>query len=229
MLFGGYEPEPGRRAGWTACPGSTPRQRCRPTTSGSRQLMDGAVRRFPFLRRRRRGHAGLPPRRDDARRQPAARPDAGRARVLDGGRAVAERLRRRRRHRPHDRRVDDHRRDRARRPRLPGLAVRRRPTATRRAVDAAGREVYRYYYRLRYPLDTRRVGPAAPAERRCTAGMQELGAVFGVKNGWERADYFEPGQPWRRAGADQRSSAGRSRPTSTGWPRSTGRSASGSA
>jgi 4-methylaminobutanoate oxidase (formaldehyde-forming) len=25
-----------------------------------------------------------------------------------------------------------------------------------------------------------------------------------VKHGWERADYFEPGRPWRRAGADQR-------------------------
>ncbi len=28
--------------------------------------------------------------------------------------------------------------------------------------------------------------------------------MFGSKNGWERADYFEPGEPWRRAGADQR-------------------------
>jgi 4-methylaminobutanoate oxidase (formaldehyde-forming) len=34
--------------------------------------------------------------------------------------------------------------------------------------------------------------------------MQELGAVFGTKQGWERPDYFEPGRPWRRAGADQR-------------------------
>src|SRR5947209_5059316 len=34
--------------------------------------------------------------------------------------------------------------------------------------------------------------------------MQDLGAVFGVKHGWERPDYFDPGHPWRRAGADQR-------------------------
>jgi len=34
--------------------------------------------------------------------------------------------------------------------------------------------------------------------------MQDEGAVFGAKHGWERADYLEPGQPWRRAGADQR-------------------------
>ncbi len=31
-----------------------------------------------------------------------------------------------------------------------------------------------------------------------------LGAVFGEKNGWERVNYFDPGQPGRRAGADQR-------------------------
>ena len=28
--------------------------------------------------------------------------------------------------------------------------------------------------------------------------------MFGVKHGWERPDYFGPGRPWRRAGADQR-------------------------
>ena len=65
------------------------------------------------------------------------------------------------------------------------------------------REAYRYYYYLRYPLDSdewgrpRRTG--ALHER-----LQDEGAVFGVKHGWERADYLEPGRPWRRAGADQR-------------------------
>ena len=34
--------------------------------------------------------------------------------------------------------------------------------------------------------------------------LQELGAVFGEKYGWERVNYFEPGKPWRMAGADQR-------------------------
>jgi 4-methylaminobutanoate oxidase (formaldehyde-forming) len=34
--------------------------------------------------------------------------------------------------------------------------------------------------------------------------MQDLGAVFGAKHGWERPEHFEPGRPWRRAGADQR-------------------------
>jgi glycine cleavage system T protein len=70
-------------------------------------------------------------------------------------------------------------------------------------ATAAAREVYKYYYRLRYPLDTDEWGRPqrmSPLHGR----LQDLGAVFGMKNGWERADYFHPGQAWRRAGADQR-------------------------
>ena len=70
-------------------------------------------------------------------------------------------------------------------------------------ATAAAREVYKYYYRLRYPLDTDEWGRPqrlSPLHGR----LQELGAVFGTKNGWERADYFRPGEAWRRAGADQR-------------------------
>ena len=65
------------------------------------------------------------------------------------------------------------------------------------------REVYRYYYRLRYPLDTSQAGRGrrlSPLHVR----SEELGAVFGTKNGWERPDHFEPGVAWRRAGEDQR-------------------------
>lgn len=68
---------------------------------------------------------------------------------------------------------------------------------------AKAREAYRYYYRLRYPLDTSEWGRGrrlSPLHGR----LEELGAVFGTKNGWERADYFRPGEPWRRAGEDQR-------------------------
>ncbi|MDX6495680.1 MAG: hypothetical protein QOE17_1666 [Gaiellales bacterium] len=70
-------------------------------------------------------------------------------------------------------------------------------------VDAAGREVYRYYYRLRYPDDHDEWGRPnrlSPLHGR----LQDAGAVFGSKNGWERADHLQPGRPWRRAGADQR-------------------------
>jgi 4-methylaminobutanoate oxidase (formaldehyde-forming) len=71
------------------------------------------------------------------------------------------------------------------------------------AAEAA-RETYRYYYFLRYPYDTDEWGRphrTSPLHGR----LQELGCVFGTKNGWERPDYFEPGHPWRRAGPDQRS------------------------
>lgn len=65
------------------------------------------------------------------------------------------------------------------------------------------REAYRYYYLLRYPLDQDEWG----RPKRISAlhsRLQDLGCVFGAKNGWERPDYFRPGEPWRRAGADQR-------------------------
>lgn len=68
---------------------------------------------------------------------------------------------------------------------------------------ACAREVYRYYYRLRYPLDADEWGRGL----RCSplrVRLQELGAVFGSKNGWERPDHFEPGTCWHRSGADQR-------------------------
>ncbi len=70
-------------------------------------------------------------------------------------------------------------------------------------ASESAREVYRYYYRLRYPLDT----SGAARGRRLSplhVRSEELGAVFGAKNGWERPDYFEPGERWRRAGEDQR-------------------------
>ncbi len=71
------------------------------------------------------------------------------------------------------------------------------------ALEAAGRETYKYYYRLRYPLDAPewgRPGRVGPLH----GSTQDLGAVYGTKNGWERPDYYRPGRPARRAGADQR-------------------------
>ncbi len=68
---------------------------------------------------------------------------------------------------------------------------------------AAGREVYKYYYRLRYPYDVSEAG----RPKRLSALHERtarLGAVFGTKNGWERPDWFRPGEPARRAGEDQR-------------------------
>jgi glycine cleavage system aminomethyltransferase T/glycine/D-amino acid oxidase-like deaminating enzyme len=69
---------------------------------------------------------------------------------------------------------------------------------------AAGlaREAYSDYYRLRYPFDADLAG----RPRRLSAlhgRLQETGAVFGTKAGWERADWHEPGRAWRRMGRDQ--------------------------
>ena len=65
------------------------------------------------------------------------------------------------------------------------------------------REGVKYYYRLRFPNDENewaRPHRLSPVHYR----LQELGAVFGEKFGWERVNYFDPSKPWRRAGADQR-------------------------
>ncbi len=66
------------------------------------------------------------------------------------------------------------------------------------------RETYRYYYELRYPFDQDELGRPR-RESPLMSRLQEAGAVFGAKNGWERTEYVAPGEPWRRAGADQRS------------------------
>jgi len=65
------------------------------------------------------------------------------------------------------------------------------------------REGVKYYYALKYPNDENewaRPHRVSPVHHR----LQEMGAVFGEKFGWERVNYFQPGKPWRRAGADQR-------------------------
>ncbi|MBE7551730.1 MAG: FAD-dependent oxidoreductase [Anaerolineales bacterium] len=66
------------------------------------------------------------------------------------------------------------------------------------------RESYKYYYELRYPHDENewaRERRLSPLDSRLLA----LGGVFGEKNGWERVNYFEPGRPGRRMGAEQKS------------------------
>jgi 4-methylaminobutanoate oxidase (formaldehyde-forming) len=69
-------------------------------------------------------------------------------------------------------------------------------------VAALAREAYADYYRLRFPYDADQAGRPrrlSPLHGR----LQESGAVFGTKAGWERSDYHLPGHPWRRAGRDQ--------------------------
>jgi 4-methylaminobutanoate oxidase (formaldehyde-forming) len=68
---------------------------------------------------------------------------------------------------------------------------------------ALARETYSDYYRLRFPYDADEAG----RPRRLSAlhgRLQETGAVFGTKAGWERADLHNPGAAWRRAGRQPR-------------------------
>jgi len=65
------------------------------------------------------------------------------------------------------------------------------------------RESVKYYYRLKFPHDETewaRPHRVSPVHYR----LQELGAVFGEKFGWERVNYVQPDKPWRRMGEDQR-------------------------
>lgn len=65
------------------------------------------------------------------------------------------------------------------------------------------REGVKYYYRLRFPNDENewaRPYRISPLHHR----MQEQGAVFGEKFGWERVNFCQPGKATRRAGTDQR-------------------------
>jgi len=65
------------------------------------------------------------------------------------------------------------------------------------------RESVKYYYRLRFPNDENewaRPHRLSPLHSR----LQDLGAAFGEKYGWERVNFCQPGKPWRQFGADQR-------------------------
>ena len=201
VLFGGYEPNPVAR--WVdGVPWDHSERALPPDPERFEQLMQGAARRFPFLEDA--GVVALVCHPDAM--TPDGNPLLGPIPDVPGfwlaaglslngfggagglGRTIAEWIT------TGETELDTH-----------GYRAWRFGAAYRNPgqVEAAGREVYRYYYRLRYPLDTdewgrpNRLGPLH--ER-----LQDEGAVFGSKNGWERPDYFQPGRPWRRAGADQR-------------------------
>jgi glycine cleavage system T protein len=201
ILFGGYEPNPAARwidgAPWEHGGRSLP-----PDEERFAQLFEGAARRFPFIR-----DAGVVTLvcHPDAM-TPDANPLLGPLPAIPGfwvaaglslngfggaggmGKAIAEWVT-----------SDETEHDvTAYRPWRFGNVYRDPQYAAEVAC-----ETYRYYYRLRFPLDTDQLG----RPRRLGAlysRTQDLGAVFGVKNGWERPEYFAPGEPWRRAGEDQR-------------------------
>ena len=113
------------RAGRTACRGSTPPRRCRADYERFAPLMAGAIRRFPFLADAEAIRLVCHPDAMTPGCEPAAGAAARGARVLDGGRPVAQRVRRGRRHRPGAGGLDHGRRPGRGHRAVSGVAVRR--------------------------------------------------------------------------------------------------------
>jgi glycine cleavage system aminomethyltransferase T/glycine/D-amino acid oxidase-like deaminating enzyme len=207
MLFGGYEPDPHARwldgVPWAHAATSLP-----PDWDRFQPLMEGAIRRFPFLADAEAVRLVCHP---DAM-TPDANPLIGPMPGLRGfwvaaglslngfgggggiGQAVAGWIT-----------AGD-----------PGVDI--APYRAWRFADTyrdpewtsgLAREVYADYYRLRFPYDADLAG----RPRRLSALHERLeaaGAVFGTKAGWERADLHRPGQPWARNGR---------MPRARGWAR----------
>jgi glycine cleavage system aminomethyltransferase T/glycine/D-amino acid oxidase-like deaminating enzyme len=197
MLFGGYENEPRARwlegVPWEHAAASLP-----PDWERFQPLMEGAIRRFPFLADAEAVRLVCHP---DAM-TPDANPLIGPMPGVRGfwvaaglslngfgggggiGRAVAGWIA-----------TGD-----------PGVDI--APYRAWRFADtyrdpeftaALARETYADYYRLRFPYDAEVAGRPrrlSPLHER----LEAAGAVFGTKAGWERADLHRPGQAWIRNG-----------------------------
>jgi glycine cleavage system aminomethyltransferase T/glycine/D-amino acid oxidase-like deaminating enzyme len=197
MLFGGYEAEPHTR--WLdGVPWDHAATSLAPDWARFQPLMEGAIRRFPFLADAEAVRLVCHP---DAM-TPDANPLIGPMPGVPGfwvaaglslngfgggggiGRAVARWI------------TDGD----------PGVDI--APYRAWRFADtyrdltfaaALARETYSDYYRLRFPYDA----DIAGRPRRLSALNSRLdaaGAVFGTKAGWERADLHRPGQAWTRTG-----------------------------
>jgi 4-methylaminobutanoate oxidase (formaldehyde-forming) len=201
VVFGGYEPNPAARwidgVPWDHAARSLP-----PDFTRFEQLMEGAIRRFPFLDRAEIVRLICHP---DAL-TPDANPLLGPMPGIRGfwmaaglslngfgggggiGQVMAEWITEGKTS------IDVH-----------AYHAWRFSKTYRDPMYAAemARESYKYYYRLRYPYDQDEFARPKRVSAVYTR-LQDLGCVFGKKNGWERPEYFEPGKAWRRAGADQR-------------------------
>jgi glycine cleavage system aminomethyltransferase T/glycine/D-amino acid oxidase-like deaminating enzyme len=197
MLFGGYEAEPHARwldgVPWEHAGTSLP-----PDWSRFQPLMEGAIRRFPFLADAEAVRLVCHP---DAM-TPDANPLIGPMPGVRGfwvaaglslngfgggggiGRTVAAWIT------TGDPGVDI----------APYRAWRFADTYRDREFAAAlARETYSDYYRLRFPYDADVAG--RPRRRSALhARLEAAGAVFGTKAAWERADLHNPGEPARRSG-----------------------------
>ena len=175
MVFGGYELDPVSR--WEdGVPWEHAAQSLPPDWERFAPLMAGAIRRFPFLADAEAIRLVCHP---DAM-TPDAEPVAGAAprgaRLLGRGRAVAQRVRRRRRDRPGDGRLDHGRRPGRGHRAVSGVAVRRRLSRSGVRGRAGARDLLRL---LPAPLSLRRGpgGPTAPplgAPRTAPGGRRRL-------------------------------------------------------
>jgi 4-methylaminobutanoate oxidase (formaldehyde-forming) len=197
MLFGGYEAEPHARwetgVPWEHAAASLP-----PDWERFQPLMEGAIRRFPFLADAEAVRLVCHP---DAM-TPDANPLIGPMPGVRGfwvaaglslngfgggggiGRAVAGWMT-----------AGD-----------PGVDI--APYRAWRFADTyrdpdwtsgLARETYADYYRLRFPYDADLAGRPRRISA-LNARLEAAAAVFGTKAGWERADLHRPGQPWTRNG-----------------------------
>ena len=69
-------------------------------------------------------------------------------------------------------------------------------------VIEKAREVYHYYYHQHFPADET-LWARNQRKSPLYARLAGLGAEFGEKNGWERVNFFRPGEPARQAADDQ--------------------------
>ncbi|HTK45605.1 MAG TPA: FAD-dependent oxidoreductase [Patescibacteria group bacterium] len=197
MLFGGYEADPPAR--WLdGVPWDHAATSMTPDWGRFQPLMEGAIRRFPFLADAEAIRLVCHPDAMTPDANPLIGPMPG-ARgfwvaaglSLNGfgggggiGRAVAAWIT------SGDPGVDI----------APYRAWRFADTYRDREFAAAlARETYADYYRLRFPYDA----DVAGRPRRLSplhGRLEGAGAVFGTKAGWERADLHRPGKPWSRTG-----------------------------
>ena len=189
LIMGGYERDP---APWSldGIPADFNGKLLAEDWPRFEELMENAIVRVPALADARGRQADQRAGGVHPGRRVHPRPDRG-ARALDGGGLLRARAGRRRRDGAARRRVD--RRGHAVARHLgDGLApLRRRLPLAGPYTLARTREVYETYYDVKYPGHERRAG--RPLRLSPTYGrLAELGAAFGEKSGWERANWFEP-------------------------------------
>ena len=177
MVFGGYELDP--RSRWED---GVPWEHAAAVAAGRLRAVRAADGRrdpaLPVPGRRRGDPAGLPPGRDDARREPVAGATPRGSRVLGRGRAVAQRVRRWGRDRPGDGRLDHGRRPGRRHRAVPGVAVQRHVPRSRVRGRAGARDVLGL---LPAALSVRR-GPGRPAAAAVRAPRPAPGGGRGVRH-----------------------------------------------